>query len=1116
MASRRFAYTCGILIAAVLIVVSGCISGSSHNSGLPGFTADVGYRVKFDPLAHPNPIVPLPIDVSTALEEAAHTGRRLNIRHTAPTNFEAEIREEINRLNGFGTFAPVLVSFDGPIDLDTVGPETIKLINIDQTSSRFGQEVPLDLPLDWNLSYYPVEIAPWAFPPHHPHVLARQMLYDPEYQGKVGSEEYVDFYERETNTLTLRVIEPMDQETEYMVVLTKGLMGEDGNPVRSPFVEPVHAVQQLDYLRMLPVLQEKGISPDQIAFAWTFTTQTTTRDLEVISDGIRGIGPMAYLPEKYPPVFTQVADLETDLDKLFCNRLGDNPCRDNTYILQAELLDPFMGLLDTEGAESLIRAAGILFVNVDLGFDSRLVVDMDAIDYFVFGRYQTPDFRMSGSDTFQMNYRTGEAWTQAEEIPWMIAIPKPSPEHQAPFPVALHVHGIPALRWQIITEANAWAEKGYATVAVTAPMHEPIASVEDVKIMIRSIVSTAAAASCDDSSDEACMQEGRDKVQGLLDGLGKGAIEVVSCMLFGKCGAVEGGFDEALEVLVTSGFFAQLLVEGRAKDLDGDGNTDHGAIFTADLFKSRDRIRQHMVEQIQMAQLLKGLEQALVPPAVADPDAADYEELKQNLLAGDFNLDGVLDLGGTKAYAPYKEGQMPSVVIGEQQYVRTGLSFGGISGSILAAIEPDIQTYAISVPGGGLTDIMTRMDLHHVSDAIYHQVLGPVVVIEPAFEIIEGAAEEPLEADGSHAMKISFIRRGKVDEVRFGDKPASLWSNTIVVEPFDFVLPVGGWLNIVNEENGERAVVTHADLWEENPMCFGESIFLQGVDITGKFGCFSAGVASDIGDSIVITVQNASGEVVEQMVTKAVTKGMGKNRNTSDFRYFINLGQIAMEPADPINYARHWFLEPLGGEGTGRAKHPVKNLMITGVPGDMFVAFHSQIALIRAAGLFGSESNRCDAYPRTLAECGGGWEDVQKDCDCINLYYRDNFAMIGNHTVEAPRFDLDGFADGVSSACNPHSVPPVDNRELGAGWSYVRFPYSNVNCEHNYIERINRGMHWLMASFYNTEITTNWSKYYQNQMAEYFLTEGFANDPALDIDCSCDAFRGKETCRFLP
>ena len=55
-----------------------------------------------------------------------------------------------------------------------------------------------------------------------------------------------------------------------------------------------------------------------------------------------------------------------------------------------------------------------------------------------------------------------------------------------------------------------------------------------------------------------------------------------------------------------------------------------------------------------------------------------------------------------------------------------------------------------------------------------------------------------------------------------------------------------------------------------------------------------------------------------------------------------------------------------------------------------------------------------------------------------------------------------------------------------------------------------------MASFYNTEITTNWSKYYQNQMAEYFLTEGFANDPALDIDCSCDAFRGKETCRFLP
>jgi len=1073
----------------------------------------MGPRVQFDPLAHPNPEVPLPNDISTVLDVTSPTGRQLNIRHTAATHFERGIRSEINRLDGFGTFAPIIIPFEGPLDLDTLGPDTVKVINVDPSSSRYGQEIPLDLPEDRSRSMYPVEIAPWPFPPHSRHALVRQMIYDPEYQGTVESPDYVDFYERETDTLLLRMVTPLEQQTEYMVVLTKGLLGENGESVCSPFPEPVHAGQTNPYLRALPLLEEKGIAPEEIAFSWFFTTQTTTRDLEIISDGLHGRGPLARLPETVPPVFTQVADTETGIDNIFCGPGSDNPCRDNRWILQAELLDPFMGLLVADGIDDLIRTVGILFLAVDLGIDVKMAVDLDAIDYFVFGRFQVPEFRDPETGMIRMDYRTGDVTIRTGEVPWMIAVPKPSPGHQAPFPVVLHAHGIPALRWQLITEANAWAKKGFASIAITVPMHEPILSITDVNILIRSLVEGMAAAPCDGMSEperEQCMEENLAGIDDLLDGVGKGVVEGLNCIVFGKCGAVEGGFQDALEVFLRSGFLAQLLVEGRAEDLDGDGNTDHGIIFTADLFKSRDRIRQYMVEQMQLLQLLKGLDQAAVPPAVEHPEEAGYEEMAPNLLAGDFNADGILDLGGSIAYASYGSGDAPSQGIGEQRYFRSGMSFGGITNSILMAIEPDVKTAAISVPGGGLTDIMTRMDLHAVSDPIYHEILGPLLVAEPV--VVPGDGDL-LQANEPQKMKVGFVRRAKKDRVDLGGGMVSMLSATMPQDVFETALPVGGSLIILNEENGEEEVISYADLWDGAPAC-RESVLQEGVDLTGSRGCFSHGIASDKGDRILITVLDRTGDVVDRIETTAPARGMGKMRNTPDHRFFVNLGQIALEAADPINYVRHWFLEPLGGNG--RPLHPAKNLMVANVPGDMFVPINAQMAVARAGGLLGSESNVCDGKPRRLEDCGQSWEEISRDCDCINMHYVQNDVMVGNYFVNEPRYDLDGFADGVSPECSPRTTPLIDNRDQGAGYSYVRHPYSYVWCDFNYVEPANRGMHWLMASFVNPDIATNWSAYYQAQMADYFDTEGFEDDPSPEPDCSCAAFRGEEPCPYLP
>jgi len=1100
----------GIVFFSVLfLLLTGCMSGGEDILNVPDASQGEGPRVIFDPLAHPDPRIPLPNNIATVMDKDSPTGRRLNLRITATTQFERGNRLEINRLDGFGSFAPITVAFSEPLDLNTLNPDSVKLINVDPSSPRYGEEIPLDLPRDHSRSLYPVEISPWPFPPHSPSAYARQMMFNPEYQGDVGTAKYVDFYERETDTLILRVVRPMDQQTEYMVVLTKDLLGVDGHPVRSAFTKPVHAQQVNSYKRAVGLLNGKGVSEGRIAFAWSFTTQTLTRELEVISQGLHAQGPMNYLPDLYPPVFTSVANLETQLDQLFCQPDSDNPCRDNLWILQAELLQPFMGIASAPG---LVRAIGILFIDADLGETSTMTVDLGEIDYFAFGRILAPDFRQRVSETFHMDYRTGKAEISEVEVPFMIAIPKPSPDHQPPFPVVLLTHGVPALRWQLVTEANAWAKKGFATAVLSAPQHSPILSIQDIKIVLDSIIQGAEQGLCEqlpEGERQACVQNWDKIIHGLLDGVGEPVVSLLNCLLFGNCEDTDGSFDDALEAMLQSGFLAQLLVEGRAEDVDGDGNTDHGAIFTADLFTTRDRIRQHMVEQMQFLQLFKNLSQENLEAqglhGLDNPSqVTDEAVIMPYLLAGDFNADGILDFGGKDAYGFYEAGAKPAEVKGLQRYFRSGLSFGGIAGSILMAIEPDVRTAALSVPGGGLTDVMSRCDLHPVIDRVQHELQGPILVGEPVVKAQDGGASET-------SFKVSFIRRGKKELLNGRQGEESLWDVNFPDRIQEMQVPVNGLLEVVNLDNGERISISQDELWGEDAWCIGKSILDAGADLSGKKGCFSKGIASDKGDRILITAMGPKGKVVDQIEAAAPDRGMGKGRNTPSYRFFTHLGQTALDAGDPINYAPHWFLDPL--EGADNENLPEKNLLVIAVPGDMFVPINTQIALARAGGLLGSESNQCDGLPQDLSECGQGWDEISKDCDYINLYWKENDVMIGYHDHEKPRFDVDGLLKEASGECHPRTLPLIDNRDKGAGYSYIRFPYSHVWCTYGYVEPANRGMHWLMASFSNPELPVDWSTYYQSQMAEYFDTEGYRDEPMMDPDCPCPV--SADSCDYL-
>jgi hypothetical protein len=86
----------------------------------------------------------------------------------------------------------------------------------------------------------------------------------------------------------------------------------------------------------------------------------------------------------------------------------------------------------------------------------------------------------------------------------------------------------------------------------------------------------------------------------------------------------------------------------------------------------------------------------------------------ENDLAGDFNGDGVVDLGG------------PDVPI----YV-SGASLGGILSSLMGGIEPDIDAIAPVLPGGYLSEIGTRSDLGQVQNPLVLRMMGPLFLVHP-------------------------------------------------------------------------------------------------------------------------------------------------------------------------------------------------------------------------------------------------------------------------------------------------------------------------------------------------------------------------------------------------
>ena len=470
----RFQY----LVGPLLLAVAACTPPVPE--ALRAADKGPGPVVKFDVFHTPLPEIPLPNDFATRYDATSPTHLRLNASILeARTKWEQATRRELDKLSGWGTLAPITVAFTAPLDIENIirrqhqdppncNDDAVLVLNVTAGSPELCDAVPLDL----GQGNYPETLPDRTPYPDDPRASLQQLQFeeveedvnhngilDPgedtdmdgvldhpnTLDGKPGS-PLLDFYERQTNTLIMKPVMPMHEATTYAVVLTNRLTGTDGNPVRSPFAGINDTAQTQELGKLGGCLTKYGLTLGDVAFTWSFTTQSITADYVKVRDGLYGKGPLASLATKYPPDVTRLRDLQ-----------DPGPGVTNVKIVGGDKVNALLAQIG--GGSGAAKKAFL---------DS-----MKFVDFHVIGEVSSPQF-------FPRNDKHGarlplydQVWNldappRTEAVPFWLFVPK---NRKGPAPVVVFVHGHGGSMFDGVQVAGGFARYGVATLAIDAPSH---------------------------------------------------------------------------------------------------------------------------------------------------------------------------------------------------------------------------------------------------------------------------------------------------------------------------------------------------------------------------------------------------------------------------------------------------------------------------------------------------------------------------------------------------------------------------------------------------------------------------------------------------------------------
>lgn len=484
-------------LALVSLVAAGC----SPAEGLRRTPQGEGPVVVIDYDADPLPEIPFPNDLATRVDPDSPTGLRLNLSEEASTELERDTRRKVNQLDGFGVFTPISVRFDAPLDLGNIAgrhrddydtsDDAVLVVNVTPGSPDFGEAAELDV----GNGRFPGDLYnPGAYFANDARSMSPSLLFETVEEDLNGNgeldegedtdgdgvldhpnvfptggdsrEDLLTWYERETNTLIVRPVVPLLEQTTYAVVLTDRLTDTAGNPVRSPWPWVNHTRQTSALEPLIDTLPALNLSVDQVAFAWTFTTGRITGDLVDVTEGLRGNGPYGWLADEYPPAVYAAARM-TDPDD------GSNPFH----------LDPqrLIGIIDQTGE---IPDGGADVLREGYRFTQAIVGGSFTSPYLLIDTDDSSDG--TGDDTdeiWQLDRATGTMNQGPQDIAFTCAIPKASDGFEQPYPVVLFGHGYGSNRLESLMFAWAMPRVGYAACSMDFPGHGLAMGEDDAELV---------------------------------------------------------------------------------------------------------------------------------------------------------------------------------------------------------------------------------------------------------------------------------------------------------------------------------------------------------------------------------------------------------------------------------------------------------------------------------------------------------------------------------------------------------------------------------------------------------------------------------------------------------
>lgn len=385
------------------------------------------------------------------------------------------------------------------------------------------------------------------------------------------SDALMTFYERESHTLMASPMIPLRERTTYAVVVTRRIEDLDGNPVGSPF-DYINHTAQTDDLEALPEVLPDGLDLEDVAFAFSFTTQTAESGWVAIRDGLYGHGVQGHLGADFPPELEALYPLKDS--KM---RPGENP-----YLLYHENWSDLLTFL----------SSAFFGVDADSSQGKSLLQAHNYVDYHVMGKFVSPQLFEVQDDQGKRLPLDNQSWPQdldvhpvyarPEDVPFWLVMPRKESSARGKgthAPIMLLGHGYQSNRIsETIGFAGYLAEFGIATLVIDNVHHGLALGPDEVDLLSGAMRSAGLAPTVDAILDNRA--EDLD-----ADGIADSGVQFWTSYLFHTRDVMRQSALDYMQLIriIRSwdgekrwGFDTGNGPDGIAGDFDGDGVVDIG------------------------------------------------------------------------------------------------------------------------------------------------------------------------------------------------------------------------------------------------------------------------------------------------------------------------------------------------------------------------------------------------------------------------------------------------------------------------------------------------------------------------------------------------------------